>query len=171
MNKIDPWELAALGESLEGTIPLRRMPRLTSLLSSPEGQVNFRLQAGTDDHNIHFIAGHGKTRIEMICQRCMQPMTLPLVVEFRLGLVHSQHEAVGLADEYEPLVAPPDGVSVPDLLEDELILTLPLVARHIDIRQCQSHGFALPDTAAPAETIKPFANLATLLQDSKTRSD
>jgi uncharacterized protein len=170
LNKIDPWELAALGESLEGKIPLCRMPRLTSLLSSPEGQVDFRLQAGIDDQNIYFIVGHGKTRIEMICQRCMQTMTLPLVVGFRLGLVHSRDEAVGLADEYEPLVAPPDGVSVSGLLEDELILTLPLVARHEDIRQCQSHGFALPDTAAP-ETIKPFANLATLLQDSKTRSD
>ena len=171
LENIDPWRLAATGASLESVVALDRMSRLTSLLNSSKGQVEFRLRAGVDQQGIHFIEGHGETRVETICQRCMEPMSLPLVVEFRLGLVHSHREAIDLPDEYEPLVVPQDGVSAPDLLEDELILALPLIPKHNHIAQCQANGFLLPETVTPPEKTKPFAELATLLKDSKTRSD
>jgi uncharacterized protein len=73
------------------------------------------------------------------------------------------------------LLASEDGVVISELVEDELILGLPLVAMHEDRGQCEALGFVLPGQDVPTEQteqeerVNPFAVLSTLLKDSKTK--
>lgn len=170
-DKINPWQLAAAGGRLQGEIPVRDMARLPSLLNSAESGARLTLQAGVDDQNVHFIAGHVEMEVKVICQRCLEPMPLRLAADFRLGLVPAEEQAGSLPDEYDPLVAPAGELAVADFLEDELILALPLAPRHEELSHCQAHGLISPPAPGGAETRHPFAALATLLTHSQTRRD
>ena len=67
------------------------------------------------------------------CQRSLQPFVLPARVEQTLGLIREEAEEAGLPPGYEPLLVPEDGRIVPiDLVEDELILALPVVPVALD---------------------------------------
>jgi uncharacterized protein len=164
-DHIDPWQLAAAAGRLEGTLMLSGLPRLRELLHAATGSVMVNLEAGVDERGVHFIGGRAVTSLELICQRCLEPLSLPLDIPFRLGLIHSESDADDLPDEYEPLlVAKADLVSA-DLVEDELILALPLIALHQDAAECRAQGFSAPE---PLPARHPFGVLASLLNPSKT---
>jgi uncharacterized protein len=73
----------------------------------------------------------GQTVVSLECQRCLQPMSHPLAVERRLRFVADEDQAAELDEESEDdVLALPRRLDVQVLLEDELILALPLVPRH-----------------------------------------
>jgi uncharacterized protein len=164
-ERADPWRLAINGRRLLGEIPLRRMPRLSSLLSRADGSVRVCLQAGVDECKVHFFAGRLDTTLELVCQRCTNPLRLPLAVEFRLGLVHNEVQSAELPEEYEPLLVPPGGLAMSDWVEDELILALPLIPVHAARDECEALDSALlgkPEAKLECG-LNPFAALAKLL--------
>jgi len=158
-DKIDLWKLARSAESLQGEIPLQRLARLQGLLCASDGTVTFTLTGGIDEQGIRFVTGHLSTRVELICQRCLAPLALPLDVDLHLGLVHSESQAADLPKDYDPLLAPAEGVALNDIVEEELLLALPLIPKHADKRYCATLA---PAPSEPAQT-RPFAALATLL--------
>lgn len=164
-DHIDPWKLAAAAGRLEGTLPLAALPRLRELLHTAAGRVAVSLQAGVDDRGVHFIGGRAVTALELICQRCLAPLVWPLDIPFRLGLIRHEREADDLPGEYEPLLAAAAELAVADLVEDELILALPLIALHADTGECRAQGFSAPE---PPPARHPFGVLASLLDPSKT---
>jgi len=98
------------------------------------------------------------------CQRCMQPMSVPIERLVKVALVTSEADVARVPAELEPVLAPGGRISIGELITEELLLTLPIVALH---------GEGEPCTAAPAEaaapeqgqdTHKPFARLADLLR-------
>jgi uncharacterized protein len=143
------------------------MPRLTALLHSTQGSVAVELETGIDEQNIHFIAGHLEVTVEMICQRCMAPMHLPIVTDLRLGALPNEARLDGLPENYEPLLVPEGEVRIADLVEDELILALPLIPKHQYLRECEANGFVWPGQPQPSEKTNPFNQLASLLDDLK----
>jgi len=165
-NKINPWQLAAENGRLDGELMLAEMPRL-AVLNRAEGQVSVSLTAGLDEQGVRFIKGRLRTNVELVCQRCLGPLRLPLDVTVGLGLIRAEAEANRLPGEYEPLLAPEHGIALADLVEDELLLALPQIPRHEDLRECEVNGYAAPGSVTPgAERRQPFAVLASLLQDS-----
>jgi uncharacterized protein len=71
--------------------------------------------------------------LRLICQRCLEPLDQPLEVDRHFRFVSSEQAAEAEDDQAEEdlLVASHsfDGLT---LIEDELILALPLVPRHTD---------------------------------------
>ncbi|MFO1371795.1 MAG: YceD family protein [Candidatus Competibacteraceae bacterium] len=167
-HKINLWQLAAENGRLDGVLALAALPRLAVALSGANGMVKVTLAAGIDSQGGRFLKGELCTEIELICQRCLGPLRLPLKVTVSLGLVHNEREADRLAKDYEPLLAPDGGVAVADLVEDELLLALPQIPRHDDPRECEANGYTPPgESPADAEHRQSFAVLASLLRDSK----
>lgn len=65
------------------------------------------------------------------CQRCLQTMLQPLQVDRRFRFVRSEDEAAGLDEDSEDdVMVLPARLDLQELLEDELILTVPIVPRH-----------------------------------------
>jgi uncharacterized protein len=166
-EKFNVWKLGTTRCRWQGTLSLAQTPRLTSLLSATQGSVAVELETGVDEQNIRFIAGHLEVTVEMICQRCMVPMHLPIVADLRLGALPSEARLDELPEDYEPLLVPEGEVRIADLVEDELILALPLVPKHQHLRQCEANGFEWPGQPQPPEKTNPFTNLASLLDDLK----
>ena len=165
-DTINLWHFAAEGGHAAGELPLQKMPRLSTLLSAHDGVASVALQAGIDAQGTRFITGHLEVSLEVTCQRCMKPMTAPLQLDFRLGLVMSEEQSSTLSDNYEPLVAAESETSIYDVIEDEIILGLPFAPMCDDPKQCQNYVPLASE--AVVEKTNPFATLAMLLKDSKT---
>jgi uncharacterized protein len=168
-EKINPWRIAAENGHLNGTLALTALPRLATVLDRVEGRVTVALAMGIDEQGTRFIKGALKAEVELTCQRCLSPLRLPLDVAVCLGLARDEAEIDRLPDEYEPLLVAEGGsLAIADLVEDELLLALPQIPRHDDMRECTVQGkVRLNEQVPDLERRQPFAALASLLQDSK----
>lgn len=105
----------------------------------------------------------------MQCQRCMDEVEIAIDSTFTLGVVDSEAFAEKLPEKYEPLLIEEDEkLFLQDLIEDELILALPIVAMHPD-QECQT-SYAGDQAAGEDENLRqaesqqesPFAMLKDL---------
>lgn len=123
---------AVLREQLE----FGRLSRLRELLGT---------DAGTIDAVLEFAPRRGgwlpaelkfETRVEMTCQRCLEPLEVVLAERVELGFVDSAAMEACLPDDRVGVVLENERLSVVQLLEDELIVALPLVPRHASPAEC-----------------------------------
>lgn len=164
---LDFAQKAKNGFEIQGKLPIRQLKRLRESLLSDQGEVEVSLKfdrAGA----IPFIEGHIKSELELTCQRCMQAMRYPIDSHFKLGMVQNDEQMDRLADEYEPYLLEDSSNHLHDMLEDELLLTLPLVAMHdFDcsdyLQQQESVQDEEPDQSSAEQKENPFAALKDLL--------
>ncbi len=140
---------------LSGEFPLVSMPRLLELATSEDGCVSFDLTFGKDAQGIDFITGHYRVSLQVKCQRCLTPFNLNLTGKISLAVIENEAATGALPGFYEPLIHGSGRLSLPDLLEDEIILTLPMAPLHL-IAECPS-GDLLREYATTRES--PFAVL------------
>lgn len=165
---IDPLKLAEKQRSLEGEIPLARMSRLAQALYGTEGVANVMLSFHRDSAGWPVIEGCVKAELVMQCQRCMGSMQLPVKANVHLGIV-SESQLSKLPEDLEPLVCDDDLIALSALVEDELILALPVVALH-EQSQCPVEMAVVDEQAtlntsngeSKSERENPFLILADL---------
>lgn len=161
---IDPIRLADAGRTLTGRIALAEMERLSTLLLDSRGEAQAEFTFGVDHEGIRYMRGHITAEVTMQCQRCLGPLPLAIEAEMTLAMV-SEREPRELPSYYEPLPVGSEPVFLQDIIEDELILSLPIVPKHAE-GQCPDS----PKVAAAgdekeshsAEGRNPFAVLAGL---------
>ena len=193
-DSVEPFALATQGRMIEGNIPLAELKRLGTLVRSSQtldderkdagddkkGSVEFTLCFDIDEGGAPRIGGNVSTTLRLQCQRCMEDMDYPVTLNVRLGIVPSREAAVNLPDNYDPLVVSGEEITITSILEDELILALPLVAMH-EIESCsqgeafnkKSEGFekeAEQEKLAPSKRENPFAVLAQLKKAQSGKS-
>ena len=107
----------------------------------------------------------------MVCQRCMGPVDVPLEVDRTFRFVADEAAAEALDDEVEEdLLAISREFNLRELIEDELLMSLPVVPRHDECPEHVPMEAADDDfEAASAEKPNPFAALAKL-RDPKAGS-
>ncbi len=171
-HKLDLRRFARDGAVLEGTWPQDRLTRLAASLMPPladapappvlwsaQGQQR-QVQGGEPELWLHI---QGDTAVRLECQRCLQPMTETLRVDRHLRFVAGEDEAARLdEDSDDDVLALVPRLDVLELVEDELILALPLVPRH---EACPQPLDVAPTGALPADEQSrpnPFAALAAL---------
>ena len=127
---INPLCLAREGECLNGQFSLKEFQRLEALLSDDLGELVYNLNFSVDAKGICCIGGELKATVNVICQRCLEPMQIEVNHTVSLGIVRDMAEATRLAPEYEPLVLAEETLSLIELVENELILALPFSTTH-----------------------------------------
>lgn len=125
---LDPWRTAQARRIFEGRIPVGQLDRLLGLLAAPDGEVAYRVEFGVDEFDIACIDLHVEAGLSMVCQRTMKVFVQPVLVEQKLGLIRNEAEEAALPEGYEPLLVSEGQLRLLDVIEDELILALPLVA-------------------------------------------
>lgn len=129
-ERIHPYKACEHGLILEGVCPLSALARLGDIIFEPKGDVSAVLRFGYDAEHNPVITGQVEGELTLQCQRCMAPYSHPMRVDIRLALARSIRESEGLTSAFEPYIAESDDASLYELIEDELILNLPAVARH-----------------------------------------
>lgn len=102
--------------------------------------------------------------LPLICQRCLAPADVPLTVDrsFRFVATEEQAEAEDEEAEEDVLVLSRD-LNLHDLIEDELLMAMPVVPRHEVCPGEVTLAVQDPDfDAASAAKPSPFATLAAL---------
>ena len=174
-RRLDVAAFARTGAELAGTWPLAAMARLLQdalplAADSPASAVDWSargshkaVSGGDAEIRLHLQA---HTALRMTCQRCLQPVTVVLDVRPSLRFVRGESQAEALdEDSEEDVLALGAALDLQPLVEDELILALPLVPGH---ETCaEPLPMSAGDDAATAEAPSPaFATLASLLRDS-----
>lgn len=160
-DRLDLIATAEAGRLLRGSVAISSLERLLPALISDAGELQVGMELGKDPDGTHYLAGSIRGEVMLKCQRCLDNMTLPLDLTFRLGLVSSEAAASALSERYEPLVVTAEPAHIADVIADEVLLALPIVPTHNDGLECQEfikeHA---PQASEQREN--PFAVLAGL---------
>ena len=146
---INPFRSAEGGYSIAGDVAFARMGRLIEVVRNTEGSAQVMLNFGMDQQRLPFVQGQIRTEVELICQRCLEPMNLPIRVDMDLAIVGSDDEIKRLPERYDPLLVSGEPLSVAELVKDEILLALPAVPRH-DEGVCGAAGILT--TGKPDDT-------------------
>lgn len=162
------WDrLTEGGETLRGSMPLRGMMRLAGCLLDDQGDVDVELESGIDGQKVRYLRGNLRTTLTLVCQRCLEPLSYPLDIDICLGLLLSEDGMEGLPEVYDPYVLDRRTAELRAIVEDELMLALPLIPMH-DVERCRIDAAYVveesPAVAADAGTRQPFAGLGALMK-------
>lgn len=149
---IDPIQLADKGARLSGELPLKGMSRLVEMCLDDDGSVRVDLQFERGaSGGLRVVYGTLAARLYLTCQRCMERMAYELKSEPRLLLLRAG-EREELLEIGEALVVERP-VTLGALVEDELLLEMPMVPLH-PLDRCPA-AHATNRSEEREETIRP----------------
>jgi uncharacterized protein len=168
-----PWskpldiDRLADGEAdIDFAVPLAELPRLRSQVASVEGLVRGRVHFTRESGIVVAdLSVSGAATLE--CQRCLQPMTEPVHSEVRVALIAAEADASRVPEHLEPVLAAGGRITVGELVEEEMLLVLPIVPLHPESSDCSvaEDAPAVQVVEASEQTTqKPFAQLDKLLK-------
>jgi DUF177 domain-containing protein len=159
---IDPMLFAERRSALSGVIKIASLERLADFIVSDDGDIKVEVLFAKHGKQA-VIAGSLKTSLSLECQSCLQGMSWPLDLSFKLGIVSSLQEADQLKIDCEPLIFNGEKVSLNELIEDEILLALPDYPKHeYDCMVKHSSKDANFDDDSQKQTNNPFSVLAKL---------
>jgi len=127
---VNPAQLAASNRVLEGQLPQQELPRFSESLVDTTGVIEFRLGFKKKrDGKVH-ISGTANTVATMSCQYCLDPVKLAVNASIAQIVVSSEAEIEELEMQQDVLVVDGETIELAAIIEDDLILNLPMVARH-----------------------------------------
>jgi len=150
---IDPIQLAKRGERLAGRLPIRQLPRVAALCVDNTGDLEVELDfTHSQTEDLLEVSGRVRGEIRLTCQRCLEPMPLPLESVFRLTLLRPSERSDLLDDADVLVVAKP--MSVAEIIEDELLLAMPMIPMHA-LAECPAKRYvaSAPEQEARKNTI------------------
>jgi uncharacterized protein len=154
---LDIGPLADGRADIDFTIPLKEFPRVLPLLAAPDGEARGRVDFSREGPNA-VAEVHVSADVPLRCQRCLSPLKWPVDSTGRAALVATHAQAARVPETLETVLAPEYRISLRDLVEEELLLALPLVPRHED-NECAGER-----AGTQSETHRPFGQLNELLK-------
>ncbi len=115
--------------AFQGTILVERLPRLVESLTSPDGTLDVELQLGSEMARPPFLRGHVRGNLRLQCQRCLEDFSWPLDAKVDLRLVENEADESRWLQDYEPYLLEDDRLPLHAIVEDEVLLALPLSPR------------------------------------------
>jgi uncharacterized protein len=146
---IDSLEFAKNGKELCGEISLIELPRLSEMLINSDGTLIYRV-IGSHQGDSHALEIILRGNCNLRCQRCLEELQYSLDLSARLQLIKAE-----MLDEIEDAIEASKHLDVLELIEDEVLLTLPFAPRHPE-------GTCAAPIKDLRQTDNPFAFLAAL---------
>lgn len=173
---IDHRKLANQAGVLEGSIAVERFLRFKEMLAEETGEVQLNLSFDRGDLKCTLVAGRVSANVHLVCQSCMAPYVQTLNCDISASVVVDESKHVVYEQETEVIVHLEKLIPTVDLVEDELILMLPMIPRHP--QECPDGEYsqepvveAVIPEVRETETHRPFADLAeTINKRNKAES-
>jgi len=162
---------ACRAEAVEsGEVPLAALPRCEDM--APEGGMLAYRVGFFESQGVQPLAAEVRveTQLALECARCRETVVTPVTSSSQVRFVFSEDQAEHVESQAEPVILGREGrVRLLDLLEDELLMAVPLMPVHehpcapIEPGRAYESG-ELPEPAE-GERENPFAALAALKKD------
>jgi len=159
---LDVDQLSRGETEIDFDVPLAELPRLRSRIGgSVRGTARFARRSG---FAVAELSLAGKATLQ--CQRCMQAMECVLDSTTHVALIFAEADAADVPEDLEPVLARSGSISAGELVEEELLLALPIVPLHEELRECAVPASAplVADEAPEHVTQRPFEGLGELLR-------
>ncbi len=160
---IEPKELALKGCHLKGTVALAQMTRLHDKQCEVQEEAEIDWLFSMDEKQRPTIHGNLYAQLSIQCQRCLQPMPYSIDKEIALIILAGEPQDEPQDEEipagYEAIILTNTPVSLITLVEDELILALPIIAKH---NECLFNEYQLSDRLNESFKNNPFHVLSAL---------
>ncbi|GGW76818.1 23S rRNA accumulation protein YceD [Alteromonas halophila] len=170
-HSVDPVKSAVKRSDYSGVFATKDMERLCGAVVSSDDWVTAEIQFEKDAQGLTVFHGYLETQVTLICQRCNGEFAHPLHVDFCYSPVQgqSQFELEQLPEAYDPVEVDDHGmIELLQLFEDELILSLPIVALHAE-EACSvgQDDMQFGEIESEQEQPNPFAVLKELKRDQE----
>jgi len=160
---IDSLDFARNGKEIRGEVSVAEMTRLPDMLENPEGTLSYKVRGGVDRQGNPFLDVSVAGSCPLRCQRCLGALGHKVQIDTRL-LLRDQasldaldaNVAGGEEEEFDSILAD-EQLDVLGMLEEEILLSLPIAPRH-EPGACQ----AADGESNQREEKNPFAVLAKL---------
>lgn len=165
---IDSLAFAKDGRYWSSRVDLADLPRLQDALARKSGFLDVALQGeyvaeqnggdGQSSRSYLLLTVEGGLWLE--CQRCLEPVEVDIAISTRFLLVPSGQPWPDeeLADDGFDAIAADRQMALLPLIEDELLLSLPIAPRHVVCEAPHGQSEVVPDLSV----VNPFAALAKL---------
>jgi uncharacterized protein len=159
---VDADACARAGSTIERRFSVAQLPRLQEVGAQDGSRIDVRLRLSLFDGR-PAIDGAMHGTVNVTCQRCMQPVAVPIDERFQVILV--AQERVDEPGGYEPVIAEATHFDVRWLAEEQALLAMPLVPMHA-AGECDDVAGPPPEMEQDASpgSQKPFENLRDLLE-------
>ena len=116
-------------QRFSGSLPLAQLPRLAAQLADKSGGLDVELEAGKEASGAAWLGGEIRGTLSLTCQRGLHPFAWACDLKPRLRLVSSEAEEARVLKDGEPYLVQDDVLPVRELVEDEVLLALPIAPR------------------------------------------
>lgn len=161
---VDPIKAALQRLDYNGIVKKEELLRLNESTSSVKTDANVQLSFDVDKQGLKVLYGKADIEVELVCQRCMQPYVEHITAEFIYTPLFKLEKIEEIPESYEVIMVNSEGIiDLLQVIEDELILAMPPVARH-DLEDCSVTESDMEYGEIPEEVQKPnpFAVLESL---------
>ena len=162
---LHPERISAKPTTLQGTFTPADLERLEESLADERGELRYRITARLDPQRGKVVSCIIEGFVFLTCQTSLEPFRHDVAIDDRLVLVDSESELPSVEEESETedyLVAD-EPLDIRDLVEDAVLLALPMVPRKPGLEAPKEGG----EEAVRKES--PFAALASLKKDKDRR--
>ena len=162
LRHFDPWAYAKNRCRDSGTLPLAETETLRQWTGTRDDVVHYTLEGQVDKHGQTRLSGNVRAVLHTECQRCLEPMALEVAHDFDYVLIRDQSLEDRVADGSETLICAGDELDLAWFIEEEVLLAMPMIAKHDD---CSLPQIGAQDPLPPADAQpNPFAALKDLLE-------
>lgn len=126
----DPRKFAQHGVVLEGYIVVSDLSRVREATENSGGEIQVWLEFKISEEKKKVVVGTARADLSLICQRCLEPVIVPVESNISLGIVWDEEGANKLPPHFEPWIANEGIADLYEMIEEELLLSLPAVAYH-----------------------------------------
>lgn len=164
-------ELVTRAVPVELECAIRDLPRIVPLLARDAGSARARFRfyrlkpAAGSASGFDGAECNVRVVLAMTCQRCLEEVQVPIDAQAELAFIDEEAQVGSVPESHDPVVMTAGRVSLAALVEEELLLAMPIVPVHADPAECRVQ--AATDAAdAPASAPKqtPFAGLRELMK-------
>lgn len=134
----DLESLANRGVTLGGELTIGKLTRLKSLLHSDVGSVSATLRFRQRGDGWLATELGLKATVELVCQRCLEPFRHELAETANVVLADAAAVPASVPAGFEPFELEKGRLQPAELVEEELIVAIPLVPKHERIEDCGS---------------------------------
>lgn len=115
-------------QRFQGELALSQLSRLEPQLADTAGVLEVDLTASKDTTGA-WLRGTIKGDLQLVCQRGLHPMPWTCDLKTELRLVYSESDEEKYLKDSEPYLIQDDVLPVRDLVEDEVLLAVPMLPR------------------------------------------
>ncbi len=163
---LNKWE--DTGFEWQGEVAPMDFERLSALLATEHEQVNLQIKTNLyRRNNVLHLSFEVEGQVWLTCQRCLQPVATELTDDYDVALLEDESQASLVDEEQDYLLleevvdnqTPERLLPFKKLIEDELLLKVPMAPKHDDCEMSIEQFGELPEEE---ESENPFAALSAL---------